>query len=223
MGALKTINRKAGTGAADLAGVGELAYQLAGLKQTLVDGATAGTKMAIAAMTPDDVIVGVVAFPDAGGVPVDDTANVSIAPLGAVGTVTIAGVNDGDSVTIDGQAFVFKDAPTAQNHVLREAGDNEANAQALVDTIEAWKHSYGRGNNRGSLSYSPSVDGAVVTFTAAAAGTSGNAITLTSSNGTRLAVSGSGTLAGGTATGGITSTTNHATNTLLVTWFDVQR
>jgi hypothetical protein len=57
----------------------------------------------------------------------------------------------------------------------------------------------------------------VVTVKAVEEGTGGNAIVLTSADGTIVA-SGSGTLAGGTATGGIKS--SGATNQIILFWFN---
>lgn len=113
----------------------------------------------------------------------------------ATGTVTIAAVLDADTVTVNGTVFTFKTALTgAANEVLR-TGVNNTDATALGAAINAAQPGpaagvYGKISAR--------VASAVVTLYAQTGGTAGNAYTLASSNGVRLAVSGA-TLSGGAA------------------------
>lgn len=105
----------------------------------------------------------------------------------ATGTVTfsVAAATDGDSVTVNGRAYIFRDLPTGSRDVATGATIAES-ATNLADTI-----------NGDSLSVVEAVaDAAVVTLTSDAKGASGNAYTL-SSTGANIAVS-AGTLAGGT-------------------------
>lgn len=111
--------------------------------------------------------------------------------VAASGTATCASVALNDTVTVGGVTFTAKTAGPTGDQWLVGVSDT-ADAAALA---AAWNAS-GTAATAGVVASS---SGAVVTFTAKDAGKTGNLVTLASSNGTRLAVSGS-RLASGTAT-----------------------
>ncbi len=109
----------------------------------------------------------------------------------ADGTVTCASVLAADTVTANGLLYTAVSGAKANDTEFSiDTGDNET-ATDLADSID----SDTRSGTTGDLSAVSA--SAVVTMTTDVAGTAGNAITLVSSEGTRLAVSGSGTLTGG--------------------------
>lgn len=171
--------------------------ELQGLTRRVVTGnSTPNTDLSVTGMLDEDSILSVYDL-NASGQPTDVTASTSIRTQKASGTVTVAGVNDNDTVTLNGTVYTFKDTPAGGTHVLRVAGDNNANAAALavkVNAVEPYKS--------GGQAVKATVASNVVTFQALARGTSGNSIALASNDGTRLAVSGS-TLTGGTANAAI--------------------
>lgn len=115
----------------------------------------------------------------------------AVANTFATGTVTAASVQAADTVTINGLVYTAVAGAKADNTEFSiDTGDNEC-ATDLAASITA----DGRAGTTGDTT--AVAVGAVVTITTDVAGTGGNAITLVSSNGTRLAVSGSGTLTGG--------------------------
>ena len=179
--------------------------ELQGLSFAVLTGAAANTKINLAAIRSEDTIVG--AIMSAGGVLSDIKAGVTIEDLRASGTVTVASPVANDTVTINGRVYTFVAAVTdpLSNQVLIGGSDTAtaANLVAKVNYVEG----------SGPLFAANALG--VVTIKARAEGTGGNALTLASSNGTRLAVSGAN-LAGGTATGGIKSTTNTTGNTVLL-------
>lgn len=139
----------------------------------------------------------------------------------ASGTVIAAAVAGADTVTINGTAL------TATQHHARgtatfssaDAGDNiTIGATTFVGTagavvLGAATYSVDTGNTEAATSLAAQINAhavastvvtasssaAVVTIRAIAAGTGGNSIVLTSTDGTDLAVSGAGTLTGGAA------------------------
>lgn len=306
----------------------KIVKELQGLRSTLVDGAAAGTKMNIAAMRDEDTILSAVILADTWAIPTDDTANITIQPTKASGTITVSGNPvDGETVTVNGTVYTWKNTPTARTHVKITAGNNTAMATAMRDAINNYENrvetrlhgdsarvggvvatssagvvtvtSVADGAGSGPVVTSSSgttlavvsTDPGAVTVTCATAvnndtvtvagvtftikttvtdtdlhiavkgtntlqaaeiakvvnayeqkygtlaavatsaaavatfssryGRTGNSIQLTEAA-TNVAVSGSGYLTGGTNTGGIKSTTNLATASLLVTWFDKQ-
>jgi hypothetical protein len=214
---LNSIPAKAGQGAGNYGDVVKAVQELQRLKKSVVAGAAAGTKMNVAALRTEDTIISAIVSTDAGGALADDTANITIQGTQATGTVTVAAVADGDSVVVDGVTYTFKDAPTLINHVKRTAGNDNANAAKLRDVINQYPFRSG-GAQRQTVKATASA--AVVTLTAVVDGVAGNSITLTSSTGVRLAVTGAGTLTNGTATGGIKSSTNLTNKSVILTWFD---
>jgi len=108
----------------------------------------------------------------------------------ASGTVTCASAAAADTVTVGGTTFTgATGAVTAGAATFSVDTGNSATATSLAAQINA--------HATASQLVWASASSAVVTLYSIAGGTSGNSIVLLSSNGTRLAVTGSGTLTGG--------------------------
>lgn len=122
---------------------------------------------------------------DNGGVKVSRS---STDPVQAYGTITCASVSADDTVTIGKTTLTAKASPSGEDQ-WSQAGTDTQDAASLVSKINA--HSV-----LSLLVYATSSAG-VVTVTAHQPGSIGNHIALSSSNGTRLAVSGSGYLTSG--------------------------
>lgn len=121
----------------------------------------------------------------------DLTLSSAVAETKATGTVTCASVQAGDTVTINGLVYTAVTGTKADNTQFSiDTGNNECAAD-LADSI----NNDVRAGTLGDVSAQVSTN--VVTCTSNQSGTAGNAVTLVSSNGTRLAVSGSGTFTGG--------------------------
>lgn len=199
--------------------IGKALAELQGLAFAVADGALANTKIDVAAIRAKDVLKSVLEFTiSAGNVTgiVDRTSVTSIVGVQATGTITIASVLDADTASVNGNTYTFKDTPTSALHVRRHASSDATNAQRLADAVNAYENRRLGGGWR-IPDVVASVASNVVTFTAVKEGTSGNSITLASSNGTRLAKSGT-TLAGGTATGGISITQATTGSKILVVY-----
>lgn len=108
--------------------------------------------------------------------------------VAATGTVTFASVLAGDTVTIDGNVYTAVTGAKADNTEFSIDGTDTVDAADLADSIV---------NDSRATNYTASADTEIVTVTSTTGLPSdGDAITLASSNGTRLAVSGA-TLSGG--------------------------
>ena len=107
----------------------------------------------------------------------------STAAVRASGTVTCAAVQADDTVTINGVTFTAKASGATGDQWNITGGNNTATAAALAAAINASTTVGVAGIVTASASL------AVVTVQAIQAGRTGNAITLASSDGTRLAVS----------------------------------
>lgn len=197
--------------------------ELQGLRIKVAAGAAAGTKMNVADLRTSDTLVAVIS--SNAGVLADDTANCTVQPTQASGTITCAGVTANDTVTVHGNTYTFvaaaADVVVGGPYVVI-GGSNNATAANLAAAINAYETRPVSGQNglATKAAVVATVSTNVVTVTSVADGTAGNAYTLTSSNGTRLAVTGAGTLTGGTATGGIKSTTNNTGFSMVVVYFD---
>lgn len=197
--------------------------EIAGLNVTVVNGAAAGTAMAIAAMRDEDTILEAVRLNDTWAAPTSDLANITIQSCKASGTITLANavpVAD-DEVEVRGVTYTFQAAAdrVALTDVLIGA-TLAASAANLAAAINAYETSYDGTSARVPLVVA-TADNAVVTVTAVNEGTAANAYTLAKTFATagNASVSAS-TLAGGTTTGGIKSTTDLSTASLLVFWFN---
>lgn len=105
--------------------------------------------------------------------------------VAASGTAVCASVNAADTVTINGVVFTAVTGAAANAQFDRSGTDSET-ATNLVTAVNSIT-----GSNAAMVSgfVTGSASGATATFTATHKGLLGNAITLASSNGTRLAVS----------------------------------
>lgn len=111
-----------------------------------------------------------------------------MAAVQAAGTVTFAALAADDTVTVGGETFTAKVSPSGANQFALGADDTAA-AAAFVAKVNAHANLAGVVTGTSALGVS--------TLTATTGGLSGNAIALTSSNGTRAAVT---AFTGGTAT-----------------------
>lgn len=100
----------------------------------------------------------------------------------ASGTVTVASISAGDTITINGTTLTSSATPSGQSQFLSTGSDTVV-AAAIVTCINAHTSLTGIVTATSSAG--------VVTVSAAVKGLIGNCITLASSNGVRLAVSGS--------------------------------
>ena len=111
-------------------------------------------------------------------------------------TITLSGAvftggSDPDNVTVNGLLYTAVAGAKTDFTEFTMSGTDTVNATDLAHSI----HNDTRSGTSGDISASSSA--AVVTAITDVAGTGGNAITLVSSDGTRIGVSGSGTLTGG--------------------------
>lgn len=196
--------------------------ELQNLKFSVVTGAAAGTKMNVAALRTEDTVLMALKLANTWAAPVDDAANVTIQSVLASGTITFANAVPAanDTITMRGVTYTFKAAPTALTDILiSDTVDHQAVAVAAA--INAYENRWGSTGQTAPLVTAARTSSGVVTVTAVAEGTGPNSYTLAKSfaTGANCTVSGS-TLAGGTATGGIKSTTDLSAATLLLVWFD---
>lgn len=186
--------------------------ELQGLRISLVTGGAANTKFNLAGLTSQDTLLSV--LNNNAGALTDVTANASISDTRAVGTVTAAtGGTAGDTVTIAGLVYTLVAAGAVvapQDKSKVKVGATAADlATNLLAAVQA------RENNRPTTQVTASRNAAIVTVTAIAGGTEGNALTL-AETGNSFTISGA-TLSGGSATGGLAVTS--VTNQLVVYWF----
>ena len=126
------------------------------------------------------------------------TSNSPVANTFADGTITCASALAGDTVTVNGLLYTGVSGVKADNTEFSiDTGDTET-ATDLAASITADTRSGTTGDQTATSSLG------VVTVTTDVLGAAGNAITLVSSNGTRLAVTGSGFLTGGVTADTIT-------------------
>jgi len=132
----------------------------------------------------------------------------------ASATLTAASVVATNAATVSGVVFTARAAPTLANEFLVTTTTDAAQANEIARCINEYDETYG------TLDVKASTTGTtgVVTLVPRSVN-KGNIITLTESV-TGMAASGSGVLAGGTATGGIKSTTDLTGESLLVVWFN---
>lgn len=186
--------------------------ELQGLNISLVAGAVADTKIDIAAIRSLDTIVSAMYRTTLAGDLADDTANVTISDLRATGTLTLSTAIEGTKATVNGVVYTLTATPgVAHTSVDLSTTDTlaAANLAAAINAVEG-----GAGSANAFFATSAA---AVVTVTARAEGTAGNAITIVGS--TEITAS-AATLEGGTVTGGIQSTTDTSAGQLVVYWFN---
>ena len=131
---------------------------------------------------------------------------------GAITATCIVAITDVTTITVNGVLFTAKTTPIDQDLHFGVKTTAALQAAEVARVINAYQ------NERGTLDAIATANAAVVTISPLS-GRSGNAITLTGTP-VRLAASGTGYLAGGTAVGGFTSTTNLTGKNVMVLWFD---
>lgn len=112
-----------------------LIKELMGFRQLTVAGATATTKIDVAAMKPEDTLDSVINLADG----LDDTANCTISTVTATGVITMTDVPTADdTVTVNGVEFTFKAAAALETEVTIGAGE-EATGDNLADVLNAYQ------------------------------------------------------------------------------------
>lgn len=216
---LETINPNMGSGGTGITDLGKILTELQGLRVSVVAGAAAGTKMDVAALRLEDTLLAAVISTNAGGALADDVANITIQPTKASGTITVSGNPVADETfVVNGVTYTWKAAPTSRTEVKITTGDNTVMAAAIRDAINWYERDRYTGKPSAPAVVATAAAG-VVTVTAVVDGAAGNAITLTESC-TNVAVNGAGTLTTGTDTGGVKSTTNLASKSVILYWYN---
>jgi hypothetical protein len=199
--------------------------ELQGMKLTIVDGAAANTNIPVPGMDPEDHIGAIVDLTTPATV---DPTTATVGARNASGTITcLATAVDGDSVTVNGKKYTFKDviAHTSYNAPpgvvptdITPSGSNpEEMASRLAKAIMS-------GDSTVTATVGPDASSppkmAKVTVKVRNPGTAGNAYTLTEL-GTAVTVSGA-TFTGGTtaASSGFSTTVVTTGKKLLVLWYD---
>lgn len=213
---LQTTSRLLGDGGVGLNDqAGKAIRELQGLNVSVLAGASASTKIDLAAIRPEDTLVSVVE--SAAGVLTDRTANSSIVDLRATGTITLVDVVEDDTVTVNGNTYTFKDAGNNSSALHVPIGaDDDADAAALALAINSYERRYQEGWTTPAINATVALN--VVTITAVVEGSGGNAIDLAATGG-NATVSGAN-LAGGSDTGGIECSDDTTGDSLLVVWFN---
>lgn len=142
--------------------------ELQGLRMSVVAGTTAGTKMNIAAMRPEDTIVSVCDNPPTIA---DDAANCTPSSNRATGTLTVAAATEADTCVVNGVTYTFKTTPTQATHVKVTVGNNTTMATALAATINAYECRRLSTGNFNTPTVTATSNAAVVTVSSAAVGT----------------------------------------------------
>ena len=182
--------------------------EVQGLTMSVLAGAAANTKINLAAIRSEDTIVG--ALNNNAGTITDIKADVTVEDVRASGTVTFTGAAVADeTITVNGKVYTAKAAVTDTMTQFPVTATVATAAAALAAAINA--------REANALNeVTASSNAGVVTVRATAEGTGGNAITLVE-GATNVAVSGA-VLSGGTATGGIKSSS--ITNQVILLWFN---
>lgn len=181
--------------------------ELQGFRLSLLAGANADTKIDLAAIRQEDTVVS--ALNNNAGVITDITGTISVTDCRASGTVTLTTAVAGNTVTINDNVYTAVAGTPADYSEFSIDTSDTAAAASLAAAINA-RESAGDGTVTATSALG------VVTVTAVAEGTGGNAITMTKV-GAPIALSGA-VLSGGTATGGIQST--GATDQVILFWFN---
>lgn len=182
--------------------------ELQGLNISLLAGAGADTKINLAAIRTEDTIL--TALNNNAGTITDVTGTMSIASVKASGTLTLSSTVATENATVQGVTYTFDASPTAAHTSLAVGADDDESAANLAAAINAVEN-----GPSGLRRFTASSDGAVVTITATADGTVGNAYTIV---GDATITASGGTLSGGTATGGVMS--SGVTNQLILFWLN---
>ncbi|MCK5307021.1 MAG: hypothetical protein KAJ73_00280 [Zetaproteobacteria bacterium] len=210
-----STNAQLGHGGAGFQGDGPesaaaMIKELQGLNIELLAGAAADTKIDVAAIRDEDTVLK--ALNNAAGTITDITGTISIEDLVASGTLTGTTVVATDNVTVNGMVYTFQaGAPVSYGQVQVGGSDDDSMAN-LADAINAYEGSIGKGG----ADVSAVAVTTVVTVSAVVAGAVGNAIDISSGQGSIVA-SGA-TLADGSDTGGIQST--GITDQVILFWYN---
>lgn len=187
--------------------------ELQGFTLSLLAGANANTKINVAALRQRHTLLA--ALNNNAGTITDILSTITVEELKASGTLTCAAVVAGDTCVVNGVTYTAAAAPANATEFKVEATNN-AQATTLAKCINDYENRYA-GSAQNVAAVVATVVNAVVTIKAKEEGTAGNAIVLTGTA-VRLAASGAGVLAGGSATGGIKS--SGATNQVLLFWLN---
>jgi hypothetical protein len=186
--------------------------ELQGLSFAVVAGATANTKMDIAAIRPEDTLKMVLQIADA-GTATDQLSATTIVDCRATGTITVGTVVTTNAATVNAVVYTWKTSPVSGVTTdLAILGSPTLNAAQLAARINTYESARPAGAQVRATS-----DAAIVTITAVADGTGGNSKTLVGT--TNVTASGA-TLSGGTATGGIKCTNSTASSKVVVVYFN---
>lgn len=187
--------------------------ELQGFTLSLLAGAAANTKINVAALRKKHTLLG--ALNNNAGTITDILSTITVEDLRATGTLTCAAVAAGDTCEVNGVTYTAAVAPASATQFKVEATNN-AQAATLAKCINDYENRYA-GSAQNVAKVVASVVNAVVTITAKDEGTDGNALTLLGTA-VRLVASGSGTLAGGSATGGFKS--SGTTQQVILFWLN---
>jgi hypothetical protein len=212
---LQNLPIGAGQGGANQVEIAAAVKELQGLGCAVGAGATAGTKVAVAAMRAEDTIMSVIRW--VSGAPTDVTSHYSIADIHASGTITVSGAVANDACVVNGVTYTAQ-AAAGPSGTFAIGGTDTITATNLAAAINAHEAGW-TGSGFRTPTVVASASGAVVTVKAKLEGSAGNSIVLTGA--THLTASGSGTLANGSDTGGVVSDADHsATSALTILWFN---
>lgn len=182
--------------------------ELRSITTVVVAGAAADTKIDVAALRPEHTLISAIGVSATTGALTEHTANVLIQGVRAVGTLTLGTVVAGNTATVAGKTFTFRAAPAlgAATYEVALGADASAAAANLAAEINLWL--------AGTVTAVAAAN--VVTITAVAEGTPGNAVTTV--GGTNV-TAGAATLAGGTSSGGFKLAAATTGQNIILTFF----
>ena len=188
--------------------------ELQGLNIDILTGATADTKIDVAAIRSEDTILAAHEQDGTSGLLVDITGNMSINTLYATGTLTAATIIAGSECGVAGQTYTFQAGAPITYGQVEVGADDSGSIANLKAAINAYETSIERGGAQVVATNATNV----CTVTAAAEGAAGNAITLTTVDAT-IVVSGA-VLAGGSDTGGVQSSSDTSADSIVLYWYN---
>jgi hypothetical protein len=211
---LENISAQFGQGGTGIPQLGAILRELQGLTFNLLAGASANTKVNVADIRLGDTVA--FALNNNAGALTDITSSISIVDTHASGTITVGTLQNGDVCVVDGRTYTARVAPSASGEfkIGATAAESALNLSSAIALLER-KDVLGQAVPKLQVSVASNV----VTLRAQADGVAGNSIVLTGS--TRLQVTGSGTLTGGSDTGGVKS--SGATNQIVLIWYKKAR
>jgi len=199
--------------------------ELQGMRQSVVNGAAAGTVIVVPGMDPEDSVGAVVDLTTPATI---DPATVTVAERNASATITaLTTAADGDKVIVNGKTYTIKDVVVNTSYnappfvvpvdITPSGNDAEILADRLAKAIMS-------GDSTLTTSVGPNAASpparVVVTVKVRQPGTAGNSYTL-SEVGSAVTVSGANFTGGvAAASAGFSSSVNTSGKKLLVTWYD---